>query len=184
MASIWTRNRLRGNDPFTLRLLEEVKVVLDDEKILSLATVRLMPLVGESEDIRINQFAWRADYYRKIAERVDQIAVMSYDSGLFAAPLYQQFMRFQVIELSQVLVESDTQLFIGLPVSEEKTWTHNPQAENIESGLAGIIQGLNDAEARPKVVTGVAIYPHWEMTAAKWNHYEQMWLVPESPTTR
>lgn len=66
-------------------------------------------------------------------------------------------------------------LFFGVPASEERTWTHRPYAENVRSGLQGIVAGLNDAEARPGAVGGVAIYPEWEMDSGEWAAYEALW---------
>jgi len=101
---------------------------------------------------------------------------MTYDSAMSWAFLYRQWTRFQVIEISRVVEGIDVQLFFGIPTSEEKSWTHWPRAENMSSGLEGIVDGLNDAEARPAAVTGVAIYPYWETDEAEWRVYEELWL--------
>jgi len=39
--------------------------------------------------------------------------------------------------------------------------------------------GLNDAKARPEVVSGVAIYPYWEMDETEWEVYSSLWLGAE-----
>ncbi len=38
----------------------------------------------------------------------------------------------------------------------------------MEAGLLGVLDGLNDLDARPYVLTGVAIYPDWETGANEW----------------
>ena len=67
-------------------------------------------------------------------------------------------------------------MFIGIPTSEEETATHRPKAENMASGLQGLVDGLNHTRAKPRVVTGVAIYPDWETDEAEWATYEALWL--------
>jgi len=101
---------------------------------------------------------------------------MTYDSTMPLAPLYRQWMRFQVIEISRTVDGTDVQLFFGIPTSEEETWTHWPNAENMKSGLQGLIDGLNDTEAHSAAVTGAAIYPYWDTEEAEWAIYEALWL--------
>lgn len=68
------------------------------------------------------------------------------------------------------------EVLIGVPTSEDTTATHHPTAENMISGLQGVIDGLNDADSQPFTVTGVAVYPYWEIDTAKWQNYDQLWL--------
>lgn len=159
-----------------LTLLEEVRRTIGPNSTLSMATRRIWPVFSDLALPFAGQVAWRASYYREVARRVDQIVVMTYDSGLPLPWLYRQWVRFQVIEISQAVDGLDADLFFGIPTSEEKTWTHWPNAENMTSGLQGVIDGLNDADARPSAVTGVAIYPYWETGAAEWAAYESLWL--------
>jgi hypothetical protein len=39
----------------------------------------------------IDGYLWQAGYLRQIAQRVDQVVLMSYDSDLPLVPLYHQF---------------------------------------------------------------------------------------------
>lgn len=163
-------------DTDVLILLDEVRRAIGPNSTLSIATRRILPVFSDVALPFAGQVAWYASYYREIAKRVDQIAVMTYDSGLPLPELYRQWGRFQVIEISRAVDGIGVDLFFGIPTSEEKTWTHWPNAENMMSGLRGVIDGLNDADARPSVVTGVAIYPYWETDATEWATYESLWL--------
>jgi hypothetical protein len=58
----------------------------------------------------------------------------------------------------------------------EATRSHRPGAENVASGLLGLLDGLNDDAARPGAVTGVAVYPQWETDEAEWRTYRALWL--------
>lgn len=159
-----------------LALLDETRQAMGPEPMLSLATRRIWPLWPNASWPVVGAWAWSGDYYREVAARVDQVAVMVYDSALPHPRLYQYWTRYQVIEISRALPAGGAELLFGIPTSEEQSFTHRPNAENMTSGLQGTLDGLNDLTAVPAVVTGVAIYPYWETDAAEWNLYEALWL--------
>jgi len=165
-----------SDDADVLALLDETRSALGSEITLSVATRRIWPILSDVQWPVIRQVAWRTGYYREVARRVDQIAVMTYDSAMPLAMLYRQWARFQVIEISRAVDDTEVQLFFGIPTSEEKTWTHCPDAESMKSGLQGVIDGLNDAKAQSAVTTGVAIYPYWDTDEAEWDIYKSLWL--------
>jgi hypothetical protein len=172
---------LAEGDPALLQLLEETRSAIGKDALLSIATPRIRPLFAEVPSPAIGPATWSAGYYREVAKRVDQIALMTYDSALPHPALYRQWSRFQVIELSRALDGSGAELLIGVPTSRESTFTHRPDAETMESGLLGTIDGLNDAASRPHVVTGVAIYPYWEADTSDWSTYQRLWLGQQRP---
>lgn len=159
-----------------LALLEELRDALGAGPTLSIATRRIWPILSDVRWPLVGQVAWRASYYREVSRHVDQVVAMTYDTAMPLAPLYRHWMRFQVVEISRAVDGTGAQLFFGIPTSEEKTWTHWPWAENMRSGLEGVIDGLNDVATRPAAVTGVAIYPYWETDEAEWYIYEKLWL--------
>jgi len=165
-----------SGDADLLKLLDEIRSAIGLNPSLSIATRRIQPIFSEFALPVTSRVAWSADYYQEVAKRVDQVAVMTYDSGLPLPQLYRQWVRFQVVEISQKLYEMNVDVFIGVPTSEEKTRTHRPRAENITSGLQGVIDGLNDVNARPSIVTGVAVYPYWDTEPTEWAVYEALWL--------
>lgn len=165
-----------SNDSNILALLDEVRDALGPEFTLSIATRRIWPVFPNVQWPIVGRVAWHASYYREVASLVDQIVVMTYDSAMPLACLYRHWTRFQVIEVSRAVDGTGVQLFFGVPTSEELTWTHYPWAENMRSGLEGVIDGLNDAASRPAAVTGVAIYPYWETNETEWRIYEESWL--------
>lgn len=165
-----------NGDTNVLTLLDEVRRAIGPNSTLSIASRRIWPVFSDMPLPLTGLVVWRASYYREVAKRVDQIAVMTYDSAMPLPELYRQWTRFQVIEISRAIGGMSVDLLFGIPTSEEKTWSHWPNAENMRSGLQGVIDGLNDAKARPSAVTGVAIYPHWETDATEWATYESLWL--------
>lgn len=164
-------------DPHLLMLLEEVRAAVGPGIVLSIATPRIRPFLTDVPFPSLGPVMWSGSYYREVARRVDQVALMTYDSALPHPMLYRQWGRFQVIALTRALEGSGTEVLIGIPTSRERTFTHRPEAETMESGLQGTIDGLNDAAARPQVATGVAIYPYWEADANDWRTYRRLWLA-------
>jgi hypothetical protein len=164
----------RGDED-TLKLLDEVRAAIGPDKILSLATREIVPVWNDAP-WPPEWGLWTASYYSRVAGRVDEIAAMTYDSTMRTPWLYEQWIRFQVIGITRAVQGTNAHLLLGVPTSEEETWSHVPQAENMRTGLRGLVAGLNDADAIPSLVTGVAIYPHWETDASEWNEYNHLWL--------
>lgn len=170
---------VKDGDSSVLALLDELRQALDPEAVLSIAGRRIWQLFPAVQWPLVGQWSWRASYYRKVAHRVDEIAVMVYDSALPTSGLYRQWTKFQVIALSRTLVYSNVRLYIGIPTSEEASATHKPAAENMRSGLRGTIDGLNDWATWANTVTGIAVYPYWETDAREWDIYQSLWLGQE-----
>jgi hypothetical protein len=97
---------------------------------------------------------------------------MTYDSYMPYPALYRLWMREEVRGLNKSLTNSEVQLLVGLSVSRENTPTHQPRAENMGSGLAGICAGLVGLPQTHRKMEGVAIYAAWEVTPADWQIWE------------
>ena len=167
---------VKDGNTSVLALLDELRQLLGSQAVLSVAGRRIWPIFPTMRWPLVGQWSWSTPYYQKLARRVDEIAVMVYDSAMPTSGLYRYWTKFQIIALSRALVYSDVQLFIGIPTSEEVTSTHKPEAENMRSGLRGTIDGLNDWATWTNVVTGVAVYPYWETDVREWGIYENLWL--------
>jgi hypothetical protein len=165
-----------NGDGNLLALLDELRHSTGTMSLSSIATPHIWPILPDVHWPLVGQVMWLGDYYREVARRVDQIALMTYDSTLPMAYLYRLWTRFQVIALSQALAKFHTEALVGIPTSEELTVTHQPVAENMSSGLHGLIDGLNDTDTMAERITGAAIYPQWETDSAEWTTYESLWL--------
>jgi hypothetical protein len=164
-----------SGDEDTLLLLDEVRAAIGPGKLLSLAAREVIPFWNDAP-LPPALGLWQAGYYRRIAGRVDEVAAMTYDSTMPTSWLYEHWLRLQVVGITRAIRGVPARLLFGVPTSEEETWTHRPRAENMRSGLRGLIAGLNDADAATDSVTGVAVYPHWETDAAEWAEYDKLWL--------
>lgn len=166
---------LSNGDESYLRLLEETRAAMETGKVLSIAGHKwapdFVPFPGSYSSY------WKTDYYRKVGSLVDQVAVMTYDSYSPHRVAYRLFVREQMNGVLRALKGTGAEVLVGLPTYEEPRANHNPEAENIEAGLAGVIDGL--ARLSPKdrePFAGVAIYAHWVTDEHEWETYQRLWL--------
>lgn len=119
--------------------------------------------------------AWRYEYYLELTDYVDQIAVMSYDTGVPANWIYAALMRRYTARLITLLGGKVT-LFMGVPTYSDQPPAHIAAAENMESALTGILQGVDGFSESQRTTFGVAIYAQWTTTAEDWATYRRVWL--------
>jgi hypothetical protein len=167
---------VHSGDESYLLLLEETKAAIGD-RILSVAGSSWLP--SQVNDLpAFEKSKWDGDYYRAVAERVDQIVIMAYDSGMPAPALYRLWLREEVNGIEKNVAGTDVKLIVGISVSREGTGTHNPTIENMSNGLAGACAGAKSWFGKQSVVEGVAVYASWEADVADWGVWES-WV--ESP---
>ena len=167
---------VRNHDRQHLALLQEVKTAIGPSRILSISGNDWKPTLLDRAPI-IGEYKWSDRYWQMVADQVDQIAVMSYDSFVFHPALYRLWMREQIRGITRSLSGADSELLMGLSVSRERSATHHPRVENMQSGLAGICAGLSHQSGASHPVSGVAIYAEWEADASDWQTWEA-WLRP------
>ncbi|MDY7227875.1 glycoside hydrolase family 18 protein [Hyalangium rubrum] len=160
--------------PELLTLLEEIRAVLPPGKLLSVAAypppTRWHPYT---------EVHWDAAYYREVARRTDQLAVMMYDTALRVPKVYQWLMTEWTQEV--LAWSGGTPVLLGLPAYEDTgVGYHHPHVENVPTGLRGIHAGLS-ARSLPANYQGVALYSDWVMDDAEWRHLREHFLKPASP---
>ncbi len=166
------------DDTEFLYLLEDTKKAIGEDKILSVALPELIPdyvfrLTRKIIDLK-SYLA--SDYYHDVAERSDQVAVMTYENSIKQAWLYRYFIKNEVIWLTQLFSDLDTKVIIGLPTYDKASETFYPDAENIESGLLGVIDGLNSWRSENDSFQGVALYGSWTTDEKEWQTLEKLFL--------
>jgi len=109
---------------------------------------------------------WDTSQVERIAEYVDQMVVMTYDTGFTTPELYIWWVEQQVIALSKRM-DDDTEIFIGIP-SYEKAVSIDPATENVQTGLEGFQSGMTNLRTDLTTLAGVAIYSYWEMDEDEW----------------
>lgn len=117
---------------------------------------------------------WSQRYFGQVARRVDQIAVMSYDTMQPLPSLYGGYVAQQTSLALEVTPES-TDLLMGLPFYHENRIGHRAGAETVPAAVRGVRLGLSRTDAG-RARFGVALYVDFAATEADWRAYEEDWV--------
>lgn len=116
---------------------------------------------------------WSQAYFGQVARRVDQIAVMSYDTMQPLGSLYGGYVAQQTSLALEVTPDS-TDLLMGLPFYHENRFGHWAHAETVPAAVRGVRLGLSRTDAR-RDRFGVALYVDFAATEADWAAYREDW---------
>lgn len=155
---------LESGDTNFLALLDELRAVLPQGKLLSVAAYPPPTRWHPYDDVH-----WKEGYFREVARRSDQMAVMMYDAGQRIPKTYQRLMADWTRE---VLAWSEGKpVLLGVPTYDDAdTGYHIPRVENLTNALQGIHRGLAGRPV-PTNYQGVSIYCEWETTDEEWNYW-------------
>jgi len=154
-----------SGNPAYLALLDELHAAMPAGKKLSVAAYPPPTYWQPSPEVH-----WDEAFSREVAARVDQAVVMMYDTSLHSSRLYKQLMKNWTIEA--LAWYAPREVLLGLPAYEDAGVSyHDPKTENLANGLTGIHAGLGDNV--PPDYAGVSIYCEWEMTAEKWQIFDE-----------
>lgn len=121
---------------------------------------------------------WRKEYKQSVALLVDHMAVMAYQSSLTSTSDYAQWVSYQVRAYALAVAELDTEtdLFIGIPTFDAEPPGHDPAVENIASAVEGVRLGLQQAGDAARYVRGLAIYADWTTDDTEWSDFQSSWV--------
>jgi hypothetical protein len=160
---------MTSGDTNFLTLLDELRVTLPKEKLISIAAYPPPTRFQPFADVH-----WSQDYFQQVARRSNQMVVMMYDTGLNKSKLYQHLMSAWTIEALDW--SGSTSVLLGVPTySDTGVDYHNPKVENLENALLGIHRGLA-TKPLPANYQGVAIYCEWETDTNEWQYLENHFL--------
>ncbi|MCX4813579.1 hypothetical protein OG601_23565 [Streptomyces sp. NBC_01239] len=117
---------------------------------------------------------WSQAYFGQVARRVDQIAVMSYDTMQPLQSLYGGYVAQQTSLALEVTPDS-TDLLMGLPFFHENRFGHRASAETVPAAVRGVRLGLSRTDA-DRTNFGVALYVDFAATEADWTAYREDWV--------
>ncbi len=162
----------KSDDAGMLKLLDELKAAIGPNKILSISGY---PPQSEWYPLRL---AWSQNYYRQVAARVDQIAVMLYDSSLHDAKMYQWLSARWARTVLSWTRDSQSEILIGVPTygaagPKLGPLYHDPRVENLPDALAGLHRALSEFGKLPDNYAGAAIYCEWETDADEWKVWRE-----------
>jgi hypothetical protein len=154
-----------------LTLLAQVHAVTP---VLSVAAPQVQPL-GWLPWPALHPHWWSAGYLHQVATRVDQIALMAYDSGMPTGALYAGYLHRET-ELALRAVPPDVPLLIGVPAYRSNTLGHFNSAETVSAAIRGVRLAISPAP--PDRPLGVALYVDFAATAQDWAQYQADWNRP------
>lgn len=146
---------LADGDPDFLRLLDELR---EGPGVLAVAVPLLRPGSVPSALPWMTRF-WSEAGLSEVGRRVDQVALMGYDTMQPRAALYEQFLASQVSRARRALTGCRAALVVGLPTYEDNWPHHVAAAETLAAGWRGALRGG---------AADVAFYAEWTTDEAEW----------------
>lgn len=169
---------LHSDDPDYLSLLDDLRTVTRAENAqLSVAAHQIDPLpelhtvAGLFAD---NPKWWSQAFFGQVARRVDQIAVMSYDTARPLESTYGGYVAQQT-SLALEVTPPTTHLLMGLPFYYESNPSHWGHAETVAAAVRGVRLGLSRTDA-DRELFGVAPYIDFAATETNWKEYREGWV--------
>ncbi|MEW2447644.1 hypothetical protein AB0896_08800 [Streptomyces parvulus] len=117
---------------------------------------------------------WSQEYFGQVARRVDQIAVMSYDTAQPLEGTYGGYVAQQT-SLALEVTPPTTHLLMGLPFYHESNFDHWGHAETVAAAVRGVRLGLSRTDAGRQLF-GVAPYIDFAATDTNWKEYRDGWV--------
>lgn len=116
---------------------------------------------------------WSSDYFKSVVDRVDQVAIMTYDSFAPLPSLYGGYVVRQAA-LALDLVPATKALYIGAPAYHDHGVAWGDYAESVAVAAEGAKLALSDHGPRERY--GLALYVDFAATEQDWQEYEKGWL--------
>ncbi|MFF4020328.1 hypothetical protein [Streptomyces sp. NPDC001843] len=169
---------LHSGDHDYLDLLDDLhRVTRDHDALLSVAAHQIDPLPAFHSvwgALAGHPKWWSQAYFGQVARRVDQIAVMSYDTMQPLQSLYGGYVAQQT-SLALEVTPPSTDLLMGLPFYHENRFGHWNHAETVPAAVRGVRLGLSRTDA-DRARFGVALYVDFAATADDWSAYRKDWV--------
>ena len=170
---------LASGTPDYLQFLTEVKAAIGSRTLSVAALPPAMP-GEEADDMR-----WQLPYLADVCGKADEIAVMSYNTGLTSAPAFEARIADWTRDIAAALSAPQAgrcEWLMGVPSYDDDEDYHRPDVETIGHSLNGIVAGLRVIEP-PARFRGVAIYASFTTDEQKWAVYDRIWRGREPVTS-
>lgn len=171
---------ITNNNNHFLDLLSETRAALPSGAILSISAQKWAPnahIADWAYGLGKADAWWTSYYYAKVAQYVDQLVVMAYNTAMPTAGMYSLAVKQETANILEAArsAQNTPEVLIGVPTyGGDNPWFH-ASAENMESALQGVTAGLNSNRDTSPFV-GVAIYRLATTTEEEWSAYERLWL--------
>ncbi len=160
-----------------LALLDGVRAVTGARgRLLSVATPQIDPLPGLHHVGALlagHPKWWPQGYFGAVARRVDQVAVMAYDTGLPTSGTFGGYVAQQT-SLALEVTPRRTGLLIGLPAYAADGAGHHAWAETVGAAVRGARLGLARTDPGRRRF-GLSLYVDFTATRGDWAAYRDGW---------
>jgi hypothetical protein len=174
---------VRSGSAGFLALLDQVHALTTgQDKVLSIAAPQIDPLPGlHRVAIAVAGHGkwWSQAYFAAAARRVDQVALMSYDTAMPLESLYGGQVAQQTKLALEVTADS-VDLLMGLPAYSESNISHRGSAETVAAAVRGARLALG-REAPGRQAFGLALYVDFTATPDDWAAYRRGWCAEPQP---
>lgn len=165
-------------DPGHLDLLDALgPVVHAASGVLSVSAEQVEPLAGSRwamEAVGGHSSWWSRGFLRQVAARVDQVALMTYDTALWSPSAYTGFVRDETA-LALTTVPANVAVLIGLPAFHDThSLTHSSSAETVAAAIRDVRLALPKGTPTMRNI-GVALYVDFAATPGDWAAYDSSW---------
>ncbi|MFE3545596.1 hypothetical protein ACFXK0_21750 [Nocardia sp. NPDC059177] len=168
---------VRSGSPGYLALLDATAAVTAEAGVaLSVSAPVIDPLPGlHSVGLTVADHGkwWSQAYFAEVARRVDQVAVMSYDTAMPTKALYSGYVAQQTALATEV-TPTDVDLLMGAPAFWTDDPGHHGAAETVAAAVRGIRLGLTRTDVS-RTDFGIALYVDFAATPQDWADYRQGW---------
>ncbi|MFJ1754025.1 hypothetical protein [Kitasatospora sp. NPDC088134] len=168
---------VHSGSPGFLALLDRVRALTRERAVpLSVAAPQIDPVPGlgrVSFALSGHGKYWSADYFGAVAGRVDQVAVMSYDTAMPVESLYGGYVARQT-GLALAHTPAGVDLLMGLPAYWDDTPAHRGDAETVRAAVRGARLALGPGARRN---FGLALYVDFAATPDHWAAYRDGWCA-------
>ncbi|MFI6866439.1 hypothetical protein [Nocardia sp. NPDC050406] len=168
---------IRSGSPGYLALLDRTRALSSTRQVpLSVSAPQLDPLPG-AHSVGIALFDhgkwWSQAYFAEVARRVDQVALMSYDTAMPTQSLYGGYVAHQT-KLALQVTPAQVDLLMGAPAFWADDPGHHGDAETVAAALRGIRLALG-RHSPGRQTFGVALYVDFAATPRDWATYRRDW---------
>ncbi|MEK6615937.1 MAG: hypothetical protein AABZ32_07480, partial [Bacteroidota bacterium] len=159
-----------------ISLLEETRTKIGSGHVISVALREMIPdFIGKMLSYWLDLDAFNdPSFYQEIAKKSDQIVIMTYENTIRKPWLYRYFVKNEVIWVTRALADTGAKILIGLPTYDTPSETFYPEAENLENGLLGVVDGLNNWRSDGENFSGVALFRFGTTSAIEWEIFEKL----------
>jgi hypothetical protein len=171
---------ITNNNSRFLDLLDETRKALPQAAIISISAQKWAPnahIADWAYGLGKADAWWTTYYFAKVAQYVDQLVVLAYNTAMPTASLYSLAVKQETANVLDAVraLKNPPEVLIGVPTYGGDSFWFHASAENMSSAVQGVVDGLNSNRATSPFV-GIAVYRLATTDTSDWEIYDHLWL--------